>query len=489
MSDQGPKESFANLFAAQAQAKEKKPSLRVGEVLRAPIVQIGKDIAFVELDQKRQAFIELIELRSPDGQLAYKVGDIVEARIVEIDRSGEVRLGRSMGKPESLAALEQARDTGVPVEGKVTGLNKGGLEVEIGGARAFCPFSQVDVRFVQDPSVFLGQSLRFRVTEIRDGKNVVLSRRAVLEEEGRGARDRLLATLRPGAIVDGTVSSIRDFGAFVDLGGIEGLIPMSELSHERGIAAADVLSPGQRVQVQVRDIKESVPDPTKKAKRGDPGFKITLSLKALAQDPWDDVERVAPLGKVIVGTVSRTADFGVFIRLAPGIDGLLHVSEMSGKSDPHRAFTTGQALRVVVDRVDRAAKKIGLVPAPDGLEAGAAVARQSIGVGTIVTGKVDHIETFGVFVQIDGTKGRVGRGLIPNAELGTARGSDTRKLFPEGTVVKAKVLETGEGKLRLSIKAMKEDEERAEFDGYRESSGTPDKLGTFGDLLKKKLGG
>jgi small subunit ribosomal protein S1 len=488
MSDR-PREDFASLFEAESrgQPEQRARAIALGERCRAEVVLVGRDGVFVEIldrsagGKRPQAFLDAQELRAPGGELTVKVGDVLEAVVVAIDeRAGEIRLGRSLGRAAGLDEIATAHAAGVPVEGKITGVNKGGLEVEIGGVRAFCPISQADRGFVADPQALIGRSLSFLVTELRDGgKRVVVSRRAVLEQEGREAAARTLSQLAPGSVVRGSVSAVREFGAFVDLGGVEGLIPNSELSHERGAKAQDVLAPGDAVEVQVREIKPGVP-----GKRGEPTTKITLSLKALAADPWDAVDALAPAGTVARGTVTRLAEFGAFVRLAPGLEGLLHVSELGGKiAHPSALLQVGESLNVVVRSVDRDARRIALAPAPDGLEVGARAEGPNLAVGSVVSGAVDRVEQYGVFVQIDGTRGRAGRGLIPNAELGVQRGADTRKLFPAGTKLTAKVLETGEGKLRLSIKALEQDRERAEFDGYRATAGRA-KLGTLGDLLK-----
>jgi len=404
----------------------------------------------------------------------------VRAHVVEVDeRRSVIRLGRSIGKPGSLAAVEQAKESGVAVEGKVTGVNKGGLEVDLGGARAFCPMSQIDSRFAPDANALVGQTLRFVVTDVRDGgKNVVVSRRALLEREQSETAAKVMDLVVPGAVLRGTVTSIRDFGAFVDLGGIEGLIPRSEIAHDRSVAVADALKPGDAVEVQVRDVKDGEPN-----KRGQIQKKITLSLKALAADPWADTD--VALGRVYRGTVVRSTEFGRFVRLAPGIEGLLHVSEI----DRATKADEGEELVVVVKKLDRDAKKISLAPAPEGAQPGAIVAISGgadVKVGSVVTGTVERIETYGIFVQLEGTKGRAGRGLVPNAELGVPRGTDLRKVFPEGTKVSAKVLETGEGRLRLSIRGAKDAEERADFEAARGRGGAPKSLGTFADLLKGK---
>jgi small subunit ribosomal protein S1 len=483
------KDSFASLFeaAAQPEAATRPKALALGQPCRAEVVLITKDGAFAELldrgpggGKRQQAFMQREDPRA--GQAELKVGDVIEAYVIAIDAGGEVRIGRSMGKPAGLEELERAHQAQIAVEGKVSGVNKGGLEVEVGGVRAFCPVSQADRGYVTDPLALVGRTLQFLVTELRDGgKRVVLSRRAALEAEAKASAQRVLADLAPGAIVRGSVTAVREFGAFVDLGGIEGLIPNAELSHERGQKAADVLSAGDAVEVQVREIKTGVLD-----KRGAPTTKITLSLKALAADPWDSVEQIVPTGRVMRGTVTRLQDFGAFVRIAPGLEGLLHVSELGGKiAHPSALLKVGETIDVVVRVVDKEQRRIALVPAPEGLAVGADASGPTVVVGAIVNGKVDRVESFGVFLQLDGTRGRQGRGLIPNVELGTPRGADTRKLFPVGTPLTAKVLETGDGKLRLSLRAIKDDEERADFDGYRAKTERAAKLGTFADLLKK----
>jgi small subunit ribosomal protein S1 len=474
-------DSFAALFEQQSKRPTQRArSWHVGERVEARVVQVTPNAVFVDLDEKCQAWIDPAEIQGFGGALSVKVGDTLVAHVMEVDkRSGSVRLGRSLGKTGDVAAFELARDQGIAVEGKITAVNKGGAEVEVDGVRAFCPISQLDLRFVADTSSYVGRTLRFRVTEVRDGgRSVVLSRRALLEAEAREAHDRLLGALAPGMVVKGTVSGVREFGVFVDLGGIEGLVPASELSHDVQVKPADVVKPGDLLEVQVKEVRRQ---------EGQEQVKITLSLKALAPDPWSALDVVAPVGRVVAGTVTRVVDFGVFVRLAAGVEGLLHRTELPGRVEhPSKMFAEGQPVLVVVKSVDAEARKIGLTLADEGAVVGAEVVRATLVPGAVVKGKVDRIEPFGVFVQIDGTKGRAGRGLIPNGDLGLQRGADVRKHFPEGTEVTAKVLEAGEGRLRLSIRALREDEERAAFDGYRQGARVAG-MGTLGDRLKAKM--
>jgi len=490
MSADKPESSFASLFEAEARGPRQKRARApgLGERCRGEVVQIGRDAVFVEIvaessvDKRVQAYLQHADVRGADGELTVKVGDVIEAVVVEV-RDGELRLGRTMGRPTGVDELATAHAAGLPVEGKVTGVNKGGLEVEIGGARAFCPISQADRGYVADPQELIGRSLLFLVTEFREGgKRIVLSRRAVLEREARERSDEVVKGLAVGAVVRGTVTAVRDFGAFVDLGGVEGLVPNGELSYDRSATAASMLKAGDAVEVQVRELKEGALD-----KRGEKTLKITLSLKSLASDPWEQVASSAPVGQVLRGQVVRVLDFGAFVRLSPGIEGLLHVSELGGKvAQASDVLKPGETLNVVVRSVDAASRKISLAPAPDGLEVGARATGPLLSVGSTVQATVDRLEPYGVFVQVEGTRGRVGRGLIPNVELGTPRGADNRKLFPLGTKLTAKVLETGDGKLKLSLKAVKDDEERADFDGFRASVEST-KLGTLADKLGAML--
>lgn len=475
MSDHDSSEdSFASMFEREAAQPKRQRRISVGDRVDAVVIQVGRDAVFVELDGKRQAFMEADELRGPDGETTVSVGQTLSAHVVEVDeRKSIIRLGRSMGRPGDVAALEQAKASGVAVDGKVTGVNKGGIEVEIAGTRAFCPLSQVDTRRLEedDLKALIGQTLRFVVNEVKDGgRSVVLSRRALLSREAGEAAARAVSQLQIGAIVRGTVTGVRDFGAFVDLGGVEGMIPRSEIAHDRSVAVADALRPGEVVEVQVREIKEVEP-----TKPGGSTRKITLSLKALAADPWAQLDLIE--GRVVEGVVVRVTEHGRFVRVAPGVEGLLHISEAASEGE-------GEAIRVTVKKIDRQAKRISLTPAPAGAEVGAVVSAPTVRVGAVVEGEVVRIETYGVFVQIDGTADRAGRGLVPSAELGVARGTDLRKAFPIGTRLRAKVLETAEGRIRLSVRAARDADERADFEDARAKQKTPASLGTFADLLK-----
>jgi small subunit ribosomal protein S1 len=369
----------------------------------------------------------------------------------------------------------------VPFEGTVTAQNKGGLEVDLGGLRAFCPASQIDVRFVDDPAQFVGQKLKFRVMEIRGG-NAILSRRALLEEERATLAAELRKKLEVGAVLDGTVSSVRDFGAFVDLGGLEGLVHVSELSHQRVAHAQDVVKSGQKVRVQVLRME--------KDEKGHE--RIALSLRALEQDPWDAARPQLKEGAKLQGKVVRLQPFGAFVELFPGVDGLVHVSALANRhvQHPREVVKEGEPIWVQVESVDDAQKRVALRRiSDDEPQAPAAAPEKKAGgrrprVGDMVDAKVDRVEAYGVFVTWP-----EGKGLVPNAELGTPRGSDNHKTNPVGTQFKAQIVDLDErGRYRLSRTSAERSEGRSEYEAYRRKAPPPGKgFGTLGDLLRAKL--
>jgi small subunit ribosomal protein S1 len=470
-------ESFAELFARESMPRASKKRANLGDELEGIVAHVSADAVLVDLDAKRQGWFAKADLTGPDGELRVKVGDHVKGRVVAIDGDGEqIQLGSSLGKDVSRAELVMAHEQGVPVEGKIVAMNKGGAEVEVGGARGFCPFSQLDARRVDDPNVFIGQVLRFLVVELRD-RDVVLSRRRLLDRDAGEARERATEKLAEGTTIRGRVTQVREFGAFVDLGGIEGLIPMRELSHDRVQRAEDAVSVGDVVEVKVMKLE----------REGD-RTKITLSLKALAGDPWEGIETIAPVGRVVAGQVTRLADFGAFVRLGAGIEGLLHVSELGARvGHPSDRLNVGDQVLAVVKEVDKGRRRVSLALSDEGARAGDAARDVRAVLGAVVTGTVEKHERFGVFVQLTGTRGRAGRALIPTNELALRAGADVRKELPIGAEVRAKVVDATEGRVRLSVRAAHDDAERADFDSYKDSQASRGGMGTLGDLLRKKL--
>jgi len=352
-------EDFAALLAASETAQSKHGKIALGDLVRGRVIAIGQTSAFVGIGAKGEATIDLAEFRNPEsGELTLAVGDQIEATVVDDGSGGgAVVLKRTLGRGGHLPAeLEQALAHRIPVEGLVTGENKGGFDVQIGSLRAFCPASQIDRRRGESAQ-YIGQRFRFRVTKIESGgRNVVVSRRELLEEAAAAQAAQTWERLHVGAVVQGTVTSVRDFGAFVDLGGVEGLIHVSELGHGRVGHPSDVLTVGQLVEVQV--VKIDPADAAPGARR-----QVGLSMKALAPDPWTTAVDRFPIGTTVRGIVRRLEAFGAFVEIAPGVDGLVHVSKLvldRRVSHPRQAVSVGQEVEVTVLAVDAAKRRISL---------------------------------------------------------------------------------------------------------------------------------
>ncbi len=463
------KGGFAAMFESDAGAAPSAAKLRTGDKVSGTVAHVGERGVFVDLGGRTQAFFPSAVLMDDKGEIAATVGETIEGYVVRVDREGTAELGLGVSGGMSVDQLIELKNAGTPVEGKISGVNKGGVSVDLSGTRAFCPMGQLDVRFVKDASVFLGQTQRFEIMEVKEGGDVVLSRRAILEKEQAVVREEVLSTLRPGVRVKGTVVRIRDFGAFVDLGGIDGLIPARELSYDRRDPER-VVSVGTEVEVLVLDVDRARSQP-----------RIALSLKALAKDPWEEIESHAPLGRVAHGVVRKLMDFGAFVELAPGVEGLLHVSELgAGNKHPQTMLSVGQPISVVVQSVDKSRQRISLAPAPEGAKVGDEVKGGSASEGARVQCEVVEVARDAVFMQIKGTTGRKGRARVRPRALGLNDGDDLKRHFPVGKEVEAKVL--SRDPLKLSIAAIAEDEERAVYEGYKKASGGQ-KMGSLGDLL------
>ena len=504
--EQPEAQSFAEMFETAAKAEggmPKRNQLKIGDKVKAKIFQLGADTAFLTLGGKSEAMIDLGELKDDEGILRLGVGDEVEAHVVETGARGII-LSRKLSKgAASMSMLAEARNSGMPVEGLVLAVNKGGLEVAVGEVRAFCPSRQVDVRFVEKLDGYVGEKLLFRVTEVKE-RNVVLSRRAILEEEQKEKAVELRKTLQVGSVLKGKIVGVQAFGAFVDLGGLEGMIPVSEMSHLRVGHPNELVKIGDDVEVAVVRMDEADPNSPDKAKRKE---RISLSMRQLLEDPWTAALEKYKEGVRAKGKVVRIKDFGAFVELEAGIDGLIHISAMSERriAHPRDAVKVGDEIEVVVEKVDPAEHKIGLRLIKDGQPVGQGVAASEYPQaptddsapgtaarpvrppapkrGTVVTGKVERIEQYGIFIGWEG-----GKGLVPAAETGTERGTDLKRVFPMGTEVKAEIIEAEGNKLKLSIVAAVRSEERADLEAWKKTQkpagGGKSGLGTLADKFK-----
>jgi small subunit ribosomal protein S1 len=341
-----PEEDFAAMFEASERARR----VAKGQIIEGTIVAIGAEAALVNVGGKSEAAIDIDELKDADGHLELKVGDRVRAMVVST--AGELKLSRRLALGAATARqLEDAFHSGLPVEGKVERAVKGGFEVRISRQRAFCPISQIDTVRHTDPAQHEGRVYKFRITEFKEGgRNVVVSRRVLLEEEQQANAAEVRKSIVEGAVLTGRVASVREFGAFVELGGgVQGLVHISEMAWERVTDPSQIVKPGDEIAVKVLRV-----DADKQ--------KISLGLKQLAADPWSRVGQTYQAGQVRSGRVTRVADFGPFVELEPGVEGLIPLSEsgLGRDGDVKKAFRVGDELQVVVLDVDPAAHRIRL---------------------------------------------------------------------------------------------------------------------------------
>jgi small subunit ribosomal protein S1 len=337
-------------FAAMFEASQRARRVAKGQIIEGMVVAIGAEAALVDVGGKSEATIDIDELKDADGNIEVKVGDRLQAMVVST--AGELKLTRRLALGAATARqLEDAYHSGLPVEGRVERAVKGGYEVRIARQRAFCPISQIDTSRHTDPAQHEGQVYKFRITEYKEGgRNIVVSRRVLLEEEQQANAAEVRQSIVEGAVLKGRVVSVREFGAFVDLGGgVQGLVHISEMAWERVADPSQIVKPGEEIAVKVLRV-----DSDKQ--------KISLGLKQLAADPWTKAGQTYQAGQVRTGRITRVAEFGPFVELEPGIEGLVPASEsgVARDVDMKKAFRVGDVLQVVVLDVDATARRIRL---------------------------------------------------------------------------------------------------------------------------------
>ena len=466
-------EDFAALFEASIKAKR----FEKGQTIEGRIVAIGPEVAFVDVGGKGEATIEVEELKDADGDIDVAVGDRIQAMVVST--SGGLTLSRRLARGAATdRQLEDAFRAGLPVEGKVERPVKGGFEVRIGRARAFCPISQMDTP--RAPSVpHEGHVYEFRIIEYKDeGRNLVVSRRALIEERDKERAAEVRRSIVAGAVVTGRVASVRDFGVFVDLGGgVQGLLHVSEIGWSRVDDPSQMFTPGDEITVKVLNVDEQKQ-------------KISLGLKQLTDDPWMTAAERYAVGQVHQARVTHVAEFGAFVELEPGVEALAHASTFppTGRSDAWtKQVPPGSTAAFEILSIDPAKKRIGVALVPEGSTraAGAIRSQAEIVPGARLSGKIERHEKFGVFVFLG--PGRTG--LIPLSETGVAKDADVARALPVGADVDVIVLEvdpTGR-RIRLSAKAVADAKEAAEVREYSERADAAPAEG-FGSLADKLRG-
>jgi len=352
--DMNEEGSFADMLE---QSMVGKTQLEPGQKIDATVLQIGEEWVFLDVGQKGEGVLDRKEILDNEGELTVAVGDTVSAYFMS-RTGGELRFTTRLGGGSSgTAQLEEAWHSGIPVEGRIEKEIKGGYEIKLpGNVRAFCPFSQLGLRRQDNAEEVIDTTRDFRITKFEEqGRNIVVSHRVILEEERRQQKAELMKTLKEGMVVSGTITNIRDFGAFVDIGALEGLLPISEISYSRVENIEDVLQVGQQIDVAVKKCDWE-------------NERFSFSLRDTLADPWAKVKDNYPVGSTHTGKVSRLAKFGAFITLEGGIDGLMHISKIGGDQrikHPQDVLKTGQELQVAIEKIDLDEKRISLVPVRD----------------------------------------------------------------------------------------------------------------------------
>ncbi len=454
-------------------------ALRRGDKVTGTVISMNEKYVFLDIGQKSEGIIAVEEFVDETGALTIRPGDEIQATVTR--SSDEILLSyRLRKKDQSREILMDAFQEGVPVEGKVSGRNKGGFTVNIGGYEAFCPISQMDTQFVDNPDEFVGQSLYFRIKKFENsGKNIVLSRAEILREEAEQEALKTLETIYPGMICDGTVTRLTDFGAFIDIGGLEGLAHISTLSWDRIGHPSEVLSTGQRVSVKILKLDRE--------KR-----QISLSLKDASQNPWDlHVGVDIQLDGIYSGTVARIEKYGAFIKLFPGLDGLLHVSELQwGKSvrDPGEILHIGESVEVQVIGIDPEKRRISLSMkhlVDDPWEVFADI----LSTGKILEGTVLKAKSSGVEIELREHL----TAFMPASMSGLPRARKVIQAFKPGEKITVRIAELNRMDRRIIVAAASDtSEEKTEdiqsyLDKVNQVPEEKQSVGSFGYLLSRAL--
>ena len=465
-------ESFAAMLDAYSPGLE--TEINIGDKIRGKVISIGKESVFVDTGSKMDGVVDKAELYDKDQQLEIDEGDMLELYVVALT-DDEIRLSKAVSGIGGYNMLKEAYKKAVPVEGTISETCKGGFRVDILQRRAFCPISQVDINYVEDPSEFVGKTFNFLISTFEEkGKNIVLSRRALLTQEQEKSRKAFYETLRVDSELEGLVTRAMPYGIFVQLAdGVEGMVHVSELGWSKVAQPEDVVKIGETVRVKVIGI-----EPDKK-----PGLlKISLSMKQLTENPWNSADQHLRAGEKILGKVTRCANFGAFVEVAPGIEGLVHISEMSYTKrilKPEDVVSAGETVSVLIKEVDMQNRRLALsIRDAEGDPWVDVIEKYTL--GQSLEAVLEKKEKFGYFINLEPGI----TGLLPKSKLGkSSRSSEFEKLKegdPIPVVIEA--VNPAERKITL-IPGNTEDEQN-----WQKFSGDTDlSMGSLGEKLQQAM--
>lgn len=476
-------ESFADLL--DSYSAEDSNDIRQGDKINGTIISIGKSSVYVSTGSKSDGVVEKAELLDENGELPYKVGDKLNLYVVSLNES-EIILSRALSGAGYAAMLEDASFNHTPVQGKVSGIVKGGFSVDIMGKRAFCPISQIDVRYVENQEEYLGQTLSFLITRFAEGgKNIVVSRRDLLNRDIQDSRESYLKTIAEGDIVQGKVIKIMPYGAFIELSpGVEGMAHISELSWSKVEKAEDALVQDELVSVKILKIEKREGKERGENREGSDVPKISLSIRQTTQDPWERAEHTFSVGQQMIGKVVRLAPFGAFVEIVPGVDGLVHLSEMSHIKRVLKAddmLEQGQTIQVVIKDIDLKNKRISL-SMKDANDDPWSGAESRYPAGTVVEGKVEKREKFGLFINIEPGV----TGLLPGSVIAKSSEPSIYDKLKPGDMVKVMVSEIIEESRRVSL-APPDAKDGNDWKKFAENEQGSQSIGSMGALLMEAM--
>ena len=451
--------------------------LNPGDKVTGTVISISETTVFLDINAKSEGLIALEEFVDEDGKLTLKPGDEVSATVV---RTGdEIKLSHRMRKQDqTMEMIREAYRNKIAVEGRVADQNKGGFDITLGGTRAFCPVSQIDIQYVEDPSTYVGASFHFLITQMDPkGKNIVVSRSRLLNQERARLKEETMASLEPGMIRDGEVRRITNFGAFVDIGGVDGLVHISQMSWDRVSDPNAVVEVGQEVRVKVLKIEQGT-------------GKIALSMREASEKPWDEfIGSEIIEGNTYPGEVSRVEHFGAFVRLKPGLEGLLHISELKyGQrvNHPSEIVSPGDLINVKVINLDEENQRISLSMKQTEADPWTLNA-QNLKVDSVLSVEVSKVKGSGLEVLIDNSL----LAFIPASLSEVGQGEKLQNVYNQGDAVKARVVEVNQETRRLILEVVDENAEQSKTDvaDYlaKASQGKEGGFGNLGSVLQKAL--
>ena len=465
-------QSFAAMLEAYSPGAD--ADMGVGDKVSGKIVSIGRDSVFVDTGTKIDGVVDKAELLDENGEITLAEGDMLELYVVALSDE-EIKLSKALSGIGGLNMLKEAYEKAAPVEGKISETCKGGVRVEVLQRKAFCPVSQIDINYVEDPSDYVGQTFNFIITTFEEnGRNIVLSRRSLLAREQEKARKEFYQTLEVGTTMDGTVTRIMPYGAFVQLSlGVEGMVHISEMNWSRSAKPESLVNVSDTVRVKVIGI-----EPDQK-----PGLlKISLSMKQLTEDPWNSAGEQFHEGDKIQGTVTRCANFGAFVELAPGIEGLVHISEMSYEKrvlKPEDVVTSGETVSVMIKEVDLEKRRLSLSIRDAEGDPWVDIAEKYT-IGQAVKGILEKKEKFGYFINLEPGI----TGLLPKSYLNKADKPAELEKLKEGDSIAViiEAIKQGERKVTLTPADMATEQN---WQSFSDTSATS--LGALGDQLQRAL--